>query len=216
MTKASNNRIFASSFHICKKEKIMAVFRSLSTLLVWLGLAVSSVWAEPVRYDADLKGVNTLIQFKVQKFGLNWLTGRFDRFDAHFVYDDDNLANSQVAIEIETASVNSSYDSLDKVLRDESFLNVERFPSATFVSTEVLGTKEKMQILGTLTLNGVAKSITIDAVKQESQVKPLNQDRAEFRGSTILKLTDFNITENLGVISPYIQLDFQVEGQRGD
>lgn len=64
---------------------------------------------------------------------------------------------------INTNSVDTNHAERDKHLRSGEFLNVAKFPQATFTSTEVKKEGDKLNITGNLTLNGVTKPVTLDA-----------------------------------------------------
>jgi polyisoprenoid-binding protein YceI len=98
-------------------------------------------------------------------------------------------------------------------LRSPDFLNVEKFPKATFVSKKiVLDDKDEFDIVGDLTLNGVTKSITIEVEKVGEGKDPWGGYRAGFSGETTITLKDFNVKMDLGPASQTVQLELEVEG----
>ena len=66
-------------------------------------------------------------------------------------------------VTINTSSVDTNHTERDKHLRSADFLNVGKFPQATFVSTGVKKDGDELDITGNLTLNGVTKPITLEA-----------------------------------------------------
>src|SRR5690606_6596823 len=101
----------------------------------------------------------------------------------------------------------------DKHLRSPDFLNVEKFPKATFVSTKiVLDDDDEFEIVGDLTLNGVTKSITIEVDKIGEGKDPWGGYRAGFSGETEINMKDFNIKMDLGPASQTVKLELEVEG----
>jgi len=187
--------------------KLKQLFLSTALLSV-SGLAVSA----PVDYVVDTKGMHASINFKIQHLGYSWLTGRFNNFSGNYVYDKDNLANSKINITIDTDSVNSNHAERDKHLRGAEFLNVNKYPKSTFVSTSITGTDADMKVNGNFTLNGVTKAITINAHKIGEGKDPWGGYRSGFSGSTKIKLADYNITKNLGPASAFVELDLNIEG----
>jgi len=93
--------------------------------------------AKAENYVIDTQGSHAFIQFKIPHLGFSWLLGRFDRFEGTFSYDEKNPSASKVKVTIDTASINSNHAKRDKHLRSKDFLDVKRFPRATFVSTSV-------------------------------------------------------------------------------
>jgi len=73
---------------------------------------------------------------------------------------------SRVSITIKTASVTTDSAGLDKHLRTADFFDVEKYPEAKFVSTEIKAGGDKgasHTVSGNLTLHGVTKAITFPA-----------------------------------------------------
>ena len=75
----------------------------------------------------------------------------------------DPAEQSQVEITIQTASLFSDKEKLTKHLKSPDFFDVEKFPTATFKSTEIAKTPEGHEIAGDLTLHGVTKRIRFPA-----------------------------------------------------
>lgn len=165
-------------------------------------------------YTIDTKGAHASINFSIKHLGYSVLTGRFDKFDGAFSYDPAKPEASSINVTIDTASVNSNHAERDKHLRSKDFLNVEKFPTSSFVSKKfaVGADKTSFVITGDLTLNGVTKSITINANKIGEGSDPWGGYRAGFEGSTELKLKDFNINFALGPASETVKLNLNVEG----
>lgn len=184
-----------------------------------LALAVSSIGlvtlpAVANTYEIDTKGAHASINFAVNHLGYSWLTGRFDTFSGEFTYDPAKPEASTVNVTIDTTSVNSNHAERDKHLRSADFLNVEKFPKATFVSTKIVtgDDKDEFDIVGDLTLNGVTKSITIEVDKVGEGKDPWGGYRAGFEGETEINMRDFNIKMDLGPASQTVKLELHVEG----
>lgn len=183
-----------------------------------LALAVSSIGVMSLpamadTYVIDTKGAHASINFAIKHLGYSVLTGRFDTFSGEFTYDPAKPEASTINVSIDTGSVNSNHAERDKHLRSPDFLNVEKFPKATFVSTKiVLDDKDEFDIVGDLTLNGVTKSITIEVEKVGEGKDPWGGYRAGFSGETTITLKDFNVKMDLGPASQTVQLELEVEG----
>ncbi|MDO8344552.1 MAG: YceI family protein [Cellvibrio sp.] len=185
----------------------------------FLALAVSSIGVMSLpaladTYLIDTKGAHASINFAIKHLGYSVLTGRFDTFSGEFSYDPAKPEASTVNVSIDTGSVNSNHAERDKHLRSDDFLNVEKFPKATFVSKKiVLGDdKDEFDIVGDLTLNGVTKSVTIEVDKIGEGKDPWGGYRAGFSGETTITLKDFNVKMDLGPASQTVQLELEVEG----
>ncbi|MFD2176730.1 YceI family protein [Veronia pacifica] len=166
-------------------------------------------------YKIDTRGAHASVQFRIQHLGYSWLVGRFNTFDGKFSYDEKNPDASKVTVNIDTASVDSNHAERDKHLRSKDFLNVSKFPQATFVSSSFKELGEgKATMTGSLTLNGVTKPVTIDVDHIGAGQDPWGGYRRGFLGKTTIALKDFGINTNLGPASTNVQLELNVEGIR--
>lgn len=182
---------------------------------VVLSLAASAPGAHAGEYVIDTKGAHASINFRIKHLGFSWLTGRFDKFEGTFAFDDKNPHASKVKVEIDTASVNSNHDERDKHLRSADFLETDKFPTATFESTSVkLTGVGKAQIAGKFTMRGITKDIVIDAQRIGGGNDPWGGYREGFTGTTKLMLSDFAIKKDLGPASKEVELTLEVEGIR--
>lgn len=181
-----------------------------------IGLAAMALSSQPAlaaEYVIDTKGAHASINFRIQHLGFSWLTGRFNTFSGSFSFDAANPEASKVNVTIDTASIDSNHAERDKHLRNPDFLDVTKFPKATFVSKSVSSTGEgRATIVGDLTLHGVTKEVKIDATYVGSGSDPWGGERAGFTGTTTLALKDFGINYDLGPKSATVALQLEVEG----
>lgn len=166
-------------------------------------------------YAIDKEGQHAFINFKTGHMGFSMLHGRFNDFDGTFSWDAAQPENSKVNVTINTASVDSNHAERDKHLRSDDFLNVDKHPQATFVSTAVEVTGENTaKVTGDFTLNGVTKPVVIDARFIGEGEDPWGGYRAGFEGTTSIKLADYDISMDLGPASAVVELDLTIEGIR--
>ena len=187
-------------------------------LLIFLLMAVSIITAQGAHaeeYVIDTKKSHAFIEFKISHLGFSWLKGRFNRFEGTFSYDEKNPSASKINVTIDTASVDSNFAERDKHLRSEDFLDVKKFPKATFVSTSVeTKGKDKAVLKGDFTLHGVTRQIEIEVEQVGSGNDPWGGFRRGFEGRTKFALHDFDITFNLGPASKEVELYLSIEGVR--
>lgn len=189
--------------------------KTLISGLALAGLLATTTSLQAADYVIDTKGAHASINFRINHLGASWLLGRFNDFKGDFSYDSANPDASVVNVEIDTKSIDSNHAERDKHLRSEDFLNVAKFPKASFASTSFKSNGNGTAALtGDLTLHGVTKSITIDVTKVGEGKDPWGGYRAGFEGTTELKLKDFGINYNLGPLSETVYMDLHVEGIR--
>ena len=189
--------------------------RNLLSLIAAGLFAGGSATAVADDYVIDSKGAHAFIQFQIKHLGYSWLIGRFNTFAGEFSYDENNPAASKVSVLIDAASVDSNHAERDKHLRNEDFLEVDKFPEARFVSTAYRPTGEGTGVLaGELTLHGITRPITIDVTHIGAGPDPWGGYRRGFEGRTQFALADFGIKKNLGPASKEVTLWLDVEGIR--
>lgn len=166
-------------------------------------------------YIIDREGVHAAINFKVQHLGYSWLTGRFNNFNGTFSYEKDKADAAQIKVVIQTASLDSNHSERDKHLKGDDFLDVGKYPTSTFTSTEYKAIDETSGTLtGEFTLHGITKTISFPVEKIGEGDDPWGGYRAGFSGTTRLKLADYGIDYNLGPASTHVELELHIEGVR--
>ncbi len=184
-----------------------------SAVVLSLTLALTPVWGAD--YVIDTQNDHAFIVFRIKHLGYSWLWGRFNHLKGTFKYDETNPASSRTDVTVETDSIDTDNALRDKHLRGEEFLDVEKFPTARFVSTSyVEGTDGKATLQGNLTLHGVTRPITIAVESIGHGPDPWGGYRRGFAGSVTLTLQDFGIPPTLGPASAQVELFLSVEGIR--
>lgn len=189
-------------------KQIPGIFVLFSALTMFNAAAVAA------EYEIDIPGMHAAIQFRIYHLGYSVLTGRFNDFSGSFYWDQDNPEASSINVTIDTASIDSNHAERDKHLREADFLNVEKYPQATFKSTKYNGDPNGGMLEGVLTLHGVSKPIVIDVKFIGEGDDPWGGYRAGFEGNVTLRRSDFGMTYDLGPKSDEMELDLYIEGCR--
>lgn len=170
----------------------------------------SNLHAAEYRLDPE----HSFVQFRIKHLGYSWLYGRFNKISGEFSHDLKNSQGNRISVQIDTVSVDTNHAERDKHLRDERFLDVEKYPTATFKSTKYTGDDKRGVLQGHLILHGISKQIDIEVKKLGEGADPWGGYRAGFIGTTMLTLKDFGISYNLGPASTTMELELGVEGIR--
>ncbi len=190
--------------------------KTFTYLLFGISLCLS-VTAQAEDYVIDTKGMHASIEFKVKHLGYSWLSGRFNKFDGTFSYDEKNPEKNKVQINIDVASLDSNHAERDKHLHSKDFFDVDKYPKASFVSTGYINKGNGKGILkGKLKLRGVTKDIAIDVQQIGAGNDPWGGYRRGFMGQTILHLSDYNMAKAniLGPVAEKVELALYIEGIR--
>ena len=187
--------------------------RTLGAALVAAGLALSGAATQAADYTVD--SGHSFVQFKISHIGVSWMIGTFEKVSGSFTFDSETGPEGQsIAVEIDTASVDTNHAERDKHLRSSDFLDVDEFPTATFVSTGYKGDGESGVMTGDLTLHGVTKPNAIAVRKVGEGKDPWGGYRAGFEGSVTITRKDFGMGYNLGPAAETMDLFLFIEGTR--
>ena len=168
--------------------------------------------AQATQYKIDAS--HSFVEFRIQHLGYSWLHGRFNTISGRFTHDPANPAANAIQVDIDPASVDTNHAERDKHLRNEDFLNVSKFPSASFKSTNFTGTADGGTLTGELTLHGVTKPISFKIAKMGEGKDPWGGYRAGFSAKTTLDRRDFGMQYNLGPKSWTMEIELGIEGIR--
>ena len=186
--------------------------RTLAILFA-AAVAFSATASRAAEYRIDPG--HSFVQFKISHLGFSWMVGVFDKISGNFAFDPAaGPAGQKISVEIDTASIDSGHAERDKHLRSPDFLNVRKFPKATFVSTGYEGDAKGGTMKGNLTLMSVTRPIAIAVKKVGEGNDPWGGYRAGFEGTATLSRKAFGAGMNLGPASDTVQFFLSVEGIR--
>ena len=171
----------------------MKLFRPLFAL-GFLGtlLLGQPAFAANYKIDAD----HTSVSFKIRHI-LSYVQGNFNQFEGSFVYDPDKPETWQAQATIDAASIDTNVAPRDKHLRSQDFLDVEKYPKITFVSTQATDvTPTNAKLEGLLTIHGVEKPVVLDLEIHGRVKDPWGNARAGFTATTKINRKDFGLTWN--------------------
>ena len=103
--------------------------------------------------------VHSSISFSVRHLVVSKVRGTFGTFSGAVTVAEDGTPS--VSAEIEVASVNSGNEQRDAHLKAADFFDVEKYPTASFVSTSVTPDGEDYRLEGDFTLNGVTRPVQV-------------------------------------------------------
>jgi polyisoprenoid-binding protein YceI len=192
---------------------------NMSVIAIWCLAVVAGIpgvaTAAVERYVIDTEGGHAFVQFRIKHLAYSWLYGRFNDFSGTFTYDTEDTSNSRVELTINTASLDSNHAERDKHLRGKDFLDVERYPRASFKSTGYKETGFNTSVLeGELTLKGITKPVRIEVQRIGNGPDPWGGYRRGFQGSTSFALEDFGIDYDLGPAARKVEMILSIEGVR--
>ena len=93
--------------------------------------------------------------------GLSKVTGKFTDFTVTLTNDEKDITKSSVNVVIKSASINTGIAARDNHLRTADFFDAEKFPEITFQSSRIEKKGKQLIAVGTFTMHGVSKEITL-------------------------------------------------------
>ena len=140
---------------------------------------------------------HSAIGFSVRHMVVSKTRGRFTKWSGQIRFDAKNPAASSVEVTLDPASIDTADAQRDAHLRSADFLEVEKFPTASFRSTKVEEVESGVyRVTGDLTVHGVTKSVILDVVYEGTGKDPWGGERAGFSGSTTIDRKDFGLRWN--------------------
>jgi polyisoprenoid-binding protein YceI len=138
---------------------------------------------------------HTHLNFTIAHFMIAKVAGHFADFSGTFTTADADFSGAEIALTIQAASINTNDSNRDAHLRTPDFFDVASHPEIRFVSTAFTGTgNNQYRIEGLLTVNGVEKALTLDAVYNGQFEHPMSKNTiAVFEANANINRLDFNI-----------------------
>lgn len=147
--------------------------------------------------------------------------GAFDDIEVTIHAEVDQPEQSSIVVRIGAASINTRNAQRDEHLRGPDFLDVERFPHITFVSTSIEEVDDMaFMVTGDLTIRDVTKSFVVPVDFVGVAKDPFGNVRAGFEGRRRMNRRDFGLEWNMpldtgGVlVSEKIEMFFEISAVR--
>lgn len=133
---------------------------------------------------------------------------------------DADFTDAKIEFSVDAASINTDDEKRDGHLKSPDFFDVVKYPKITFKSTSMKPGKIKGTYIltGDLTMHGVTKSVTLNAIGASKIVKdPYGMERYAFKVTGIINRKDFGLAWNAALeaggvaVSEEVRLDINVE-----
>jgi polyisoprenoid-binding protein YceI len=136
------------------------------------------------------------VAFQVRHL-LTKVRGRFTEFTGTVVLDQEHPEQSSASLTIDASSVDTGTPDRDNHLRADDFFAVGTHPRLTFTSSRVVKTGgDTYDVVGTLTIRGVAREITMPVTYLGTAKDPWGNVRAGFETNITLNRKEFGLTWN--------------------
>lgn len=142
------------------------------------------------------------IVFTYNHLGFSTGAGMFSGFEGTIDWDKEDAAKSSVEVSFPVKSMLTGWEARFQHFMSPDFFDAADDEMVTFKSTGIEVTGENTaKITGDLTLNGVTKSVVLDAKLNQAGDHPMEgKPWAGFDATTTLVRSDYN----LGAFAPYV------------
>ena len=167
--------------------KRLAFVTGILALAAPMALAQYSTWAsDPAHSEVD---------FSIRHGGVSNVHGRFGSVAATLVYNEADVTKSTVTATIDVSTVDTGVALRDADLKADSFLDVAKFPTATFTSTNVAKNGSKLTVSGNFTLHGITKPVVLDVEGPSSPAESMmdHKTHSGFSATTTISRTAYGI-----------------------
>jgi polyisoprenoid-binding protein YceI len=169
--------------------------------------------AAPAVWNID-KG-HSSVNFQIRHF-VSKVRGSFTDFKGTISADPDSWEHAQIDVVINAPSITTNNDRRDADLRSSNFFSVDTFPTITFKSTRIEGTRDSFKLTGLLTIRDQTREVTLDAAFNGFGRNQMGE-LASFSASTKLSRKDFGLAWNVALetggvmVSDQFKVEIEIE-----
>lgn len=139
--------------------------------------------------------VHSSIGFAVTHLVVSKVKGQFKEFSGTIDFDGKDLTKASVVVSIDPKSISTDNDRRDAHLKSGDFFAADSLPQMGFKSKKMIANEGgKFKIVGDLTMRGVTKEVTLDAVLNGTVKGMQGETHAGFSATTRINRQDWGIT----------------------
>jgi len=160
----------------------------------------------------QIDAVHSSVAFKVRHL-ISKVPGHFATYQGKVMVDTKDITRSSVDVTIDAASISTGVDGRDTHLKGPQFFDVAKFPTLSFKSTAVKEvSKGMLEVTGTFTMHGVAKTITIPVTNlgTTAGMKP-GSVVAGFEATLKLNRSDYGMGFMVGPLGDEVDISLNIE-----
>jgi polyisoprenoid-binding protein YceI len=183
--------------------------------LLLMPLSALPAQAESAAYELD--SVHTRVMIAVEHAGFSKAIGTVSGSSGRLRFDPEDWTTARLEVSVPLQKLDLGDEKWNRAVLARNLLDVEKFPTATFVSTRIEPIDARhASVYGTLRLHGVAKEVKLEVTLNALKRHPLPPFRrtAGFSASATLSRADFGIDAWKSVIGDSVELRLEVEATR--
>lgn len=134
------------------------------------------------------------LNFTIKHSGISLVNGKFMDYTGTLSTIGESLTGATFNFTLQTKSINTNVDQRDNHLRSADFFEVEKYPTMTFKSSQILATgkPDHNLLYGNLTIKDVTKDVVFD-VYYGGKANSDQGEKLGMKAKTIINRFDYNI-----------------------
>jgi polyisoprenoid-binding protein YceI len=160
---------------------------------------------------------HTQVEFSAKHLGMMTVRGHFAEVAATGEIDVEHPERSKVEATINTASIRTHNEQRDNDLRSSNFLEVEKYPTITFKSTQIEPAgPDRYTMTGDLTIKGTTQPVTLSVVKYGEFTDPTMGHRIGYAAQGRINRKDFGMRFDMMLDGKFIvsnEVQINIEGE---
>ena len=181
----------------------------MKTLVLTIATLLCVSAANAQTWTADK--AHAKVGFTVTHLLLSEVDGNFKLYDAKITASKADLSDAVLEMTADVNSINTDNDRRDGHLKGPDFFDAAKYPTLTFKSTSFKKVDGKnYKVTGDLTMHGVTKPVTLDAVLTGPVTMDSprgKQEKAGLKLTGTIKRSDFSLgTTPVAVVSDEVEL----------
>jgi len=165
--------------------------------------------------------VHTSAHFSVRHLMISNVRGEFTKVSGKILWDAEDPSSLSIEADIDAASINTREPQRDAHLKSPDFLDVEKYPTIHFESTQVHSDKGDLKVGGNLTIHGVTRDVVLELEGPTPETKdPWGNVKVGASATTKINRKDFGLTWNAALetggvmVGDEIKISIDVEAAR--
>ncbi len=169
----------------------------MKTIKITLMLAVVALFSFTVveQFSYSVDNAHSRLGFTIKHMGISDLNGNFGKFETKITTSKADFSDAVVELSADVNTINTGNEMRDGHLKGADFFETEKFPTLTFKSTSFKLVKGKnYKIEGDLTMHGVTKKVTLNAIHYGNVENPQSKKTvAGFKVTGVVKRSEFGV-----------------------
>ena len=165
---------------------------------------------------------HSTVEFSVRHMMVTTVKGRFSDVKGTILDLGDDPTTSSVEVTIDPATISTADPQRDGHLRSPDFFDVEQFPTITFKSSRIEGSREEFTMIGVLTMRGITREVKLDVAFNGVGTTPWGKTVAGFSAETSINRKDWGLGWNAALesggwlVGDQIKISLEVEAVKAD